>query len=418
MAFLIKLPRANNNVLLLAILACMIFMMTTRGGSEERVTTHTPESAMQDTEIRVPRRELQKIVQSAIAAQNSLKPHFNIARKIAYISRHVGTTADFKYMADNLQLENVDYFHPEEHNWYGYSELREKYLSINKNGIREKLCTEYDAIFISDSLSDGWGYLVDGPKCKNIVFIVTNRFDYGVHWKEREEFLKDFNFALNRNDDQRIRVIANNPFEYEYMKNRGVSFPGDIPPPVIRPFGYTTIEEKPEPIDAEKCIIINRVEQDTVLLNLLMKEKMGVECKIIDWKYGGPRTLSKYESIVVHLPYQVSIMKMWENLAYGILTAIPTPRFFTEICTQGECREARDVFETKKVVGEEKWTNYVEYYDKEWEQCFIQFDNWDQLKNLLESRDYQKNINACRNKMMDLRDKNLKAWKAFLDTLN
>lgn len=344
------------------------------------------------------------------------KPSFDVARKIAYVSRHVGTTADFKYMADNLQLENVEYFDCT--SWYEFKDSREKYMTIIDNGKLDQICSEYDAIFVSDLLADGWAFIVgEKPKCKNVFFVVTNRFDVGVQEHERKQWYDDVNRALNRKDDYRIRLVVNNLFELPFMENRGVSIPSKETIPIIRPFGSTTIPAKKEKVKEEPCLLIARVEQDRVLMHQLVKDNTGYDCKVLDGHYGGPKTLNRYNSIVVHLPYQVSIMKMWENLNYGILMAIPSPSFFTKICDENDCKQKADVFETKNVFDEKTWQNFVDFYLPGWEECFLQFDNWGQLQEIIEKRSFEKDINICRDKMLDMRDSNLQQWKTVLKSI-
>lgn len=341
------------------------------------------------------------------------KAAFNVAMKYAYISRHIGTTTDFKYMADNLQLENVEYF--DSNKWFGFKTSKHDYEKVIRDKIRDKICAEFDAIFISDSLADGWGFIMgEEPKCKNVVFVTTNRFDIGVQEHERKTFYDDFNRALNRKDEFRAQVLPNNLFEVPFMENRGVKVPKEATGPLIRPFGYTTIEAQKERKNREPCLIIARVDQDRTLMHNLVLEHTAFDCKVLEGHYGGPRTLSEYNSIVVHLPYQVSIMKMWENLAYGTLMAIPSPKFFSEICSEHNCGQTGDVFETKNVIGKEKWADFVDFYLPGWEKCFLQFDNWEHLKEILEKREYEDSVNFCRDKMVDMREKNLKEWKDFL----
>lgn len=426
MSLFVKIPRPKSSVLVIAI--GTIWALVILGSlAFNRDWSYYPQAAVDDEkelsntgipqtviETQVVTQVVTSTVKSTATLKAKPKATFDIARKIAYVSRHVGTTADFKYMADNLQLENVNYFDPSK--WYNFRDSKEKFMSIIENGIRDKICSEHDAVFISDALSDGWAFIKgDNPKCKNVVFVVTNRFDYCVRSGDVEEFHKDFSFALNRNDEYRLRIIVNNPFEIEYMKDRGIELPEDVDHPLIRPFGYTTIPPDSGVFEQEKCVLIARVDQDKTLMHNLVRDNTGIDCKVLNGRYGGPRTLSKYQSIVVHLPYQVSIMKMWENLAYGTLMAIPSPRLFTEICDEHSCEQTTDVFETKAVDGDH-WYEFVDFYLKGWNECFVQFDSWDELKDILESRRYQKAINTCRDMMMDMRDLNLQAWKEFLES--
>lgn len=345
------------------------------------------------------------------------KPSFDVARKIAYVSRHVGTTADFKYMADNLQLENVDYF--DSSDWLKFRDSKENYEAFVENDKIREICSQYDAIFVSDLLSDGWPFIMgEKPKCKNVHFVVTNRFDYGVRNPDRKQFSDDLTRALNRQDEYRAKLVVNNLFEVPYMESRGVKIPELDKTPLIRPFGSTTIPPNKDQVKEESCLIIARVSQDRTLLHQLVKDNTGYDCKVLEGHYGGPRTLNRYNSVVVHLPYQVSIMKMWENLNYGILMAIPSPEFFTKICNENTCGETEDVFETKKVFDDKKWKDYVDFYLPGWEDCFLQFNSWDQLKEIIQKRTFEIDINMCRDRMLDVRDVNLKMWKDVLKNIS
>ncbi|CCE93847.1 uncharacterized protein TDEL_0G04800 [Torulaspora delbrueckii] len=357
------------------------------------------------------------IWEETIDINGVLGPKFDVTKRIAYISGHIGTTTDFKYMAQHLLLENVDYY--DSRDFFDYLSSRDGYRSIVIDGTVEEICSTHDAIFISDSLADGWPFIMDGKQpCKNVVFVTTNRFDCGVHEGDREVFYQDFNYSLNRNDEYRARVIANNRFEVPYMRSKGIDVPDYHP--VIRPFGYTSvqaIEIDPNDVNAA-CLIIGRVPQDEILMNNLVDQHTTHKCKVVPYHYGGPKTLEKYESVVVHLPYQVSIMKMWENLAYGVLMLVPSPEFFTQICTENVCQQDHDAMEPKRVIGEEHWSEYLDFYLPGWGECFIQYNSWEELDNILTSKDYLKNVNTCRNKMEDLRELNLQLWKKLLTVLH
>lgn len=351
---------------------------------------------------------------SSFDSEDTLTPVFDVSKRIAYISRHSGTTVDFKYMAEHLQLENVDYYDASEA--FEVFAPAKDYREQVTSGEVEKFCMTYDAIFISDKLADGWPFIMDGEQpCQNIFFIVTNRFDVAAPEGDGyDAYIKDFNHSLNRDDEYRAKIIVNNAFEVPYMIDRGVDNPDYQP--LIRPFGFNSVSAQKVNVEDNEvpCMIIGRVDQDKILMNDLVRQYTNHECKVFKKHYGGPRTLSLYQSIVVHLPYQVSIMKMWENLAYGVLMAVPSPEFFNKICAENKCTEVKDAFETKKVVGEEIWYKYLDFYLPEWEKCFIKFDSWEELDTILTEKKYMQNINHCRDKMEDLRELGLQSWKEVL----
>lgn len=360
--------------------------------------------------------EYSEALKGKMDVKGAVSPRFDISKRIAYVSRHIGTTTDFKYMADHLLLENVDYY--DSSAWFAFVSTSDEYRSIVVDGTVEEICRTHDAVFISDSLADGWPFIMDGKQpCKNVVFVTTNRFDYGVLPVDRGAFYRDFNHSLNRDDEYRGRIIANNPFEIPYVESKGVEVPDYHP--VIRPFGYNSVDAIDiDPAEADAaCLIISRVPQDEVLLNDLVQEQTSHKCKLLPYHYGGPKTLSHYRSVVVHLPYQVSIMKMWENVAYGVLMLIPSPTFFSQICYDNFCPQGDDVFATKDIFGDEHWSEYVDFYLPGWEECFLQFDSWKHLDTILTERAYLKNVNTCRDKMEILRESNLHSWKKLLTVL-
>lgn len=340
----------------------------------------------------------------------SPKPIFNVAQKIFYFSRHYGTTTDFQFMANALQLENVTCLNPK--SYFEFFSDRNTYKSILDSGYVEQICSSYDAIFISDSLADGWAFIMNkNLKCKNLVFVITNRFDVGVRDSEKEHFAEDFAFAINRNDKYRAKVVVNNPFEVPYCKGKNVPIPEDHR--LIRPLGNTDIPVIAAIVEHVACMILGTMRQDLDLMFALVRENTGIECTKFEMFYGGPRTLSQHNSIVVHLPYQVSIMKMWENLAHGVLYAIPSPRHYKEICETHRCEDGFFVRGAIDLLGE-NWSKYSDFYLPGWERCFIQFDSWSQLSDILVKKSYLENVNFCRNKMMDLRTQELQAWKSLL----
>lgn len=338
---------------------------------------------------------------------------FDVTQKILYFSRHLGTTADFKFMARTLQLENVTYMDPSAH--YPFISGKGEYESIITSGFADDVCSKYNSIFISDSLADGWGFIMsNSPKCKNVVFVATNRFDVGVRNEDKNLWYEDINHALNRNDEYRARFVANNPFEVPYLKSKGIEINAEFP--LIRPFGDSDVPAKDQEVDTQPCLILGVKNQEHDLLYSLIKEHVGMECARLEHYYGGPRTLSQYDSIVVHWPYQVSIMKMWENLAHGVLFAVPSPELYVSTCAEFGCSDIGFVQQAILLMGD-SWPQHSDFYLPGWERCFVQFNSWEELKVILEKKDYKKSINYCRDKMMDLREEGIQAWKTLLHSM-
>lgn len=346
---------------------------------------------------------------------NNIEPYQT--KRYLYISRHVGTTGDFKYIAEKLNLIDVHYFNTL--NFMDFYISEDQYQEFEKDGLLNHFCNSYDAIFISDNLAEAWPFFKgENIVCDStIIFIVTNRYDIGIRTEDLNDFTIDFNRTINRNDSKRSRIISNNIFEYPYMQYHGISIPDDAP--MVRSFGHSNFEpiEIPQIDKYPDCIILGRTTQEQILLAGLIKSETNYECKSFTSKYGGPKSLKQYESIIIHLPYQVSTMKMWENAIEGIITAIPTPRFFDNICTENICKETSHVFKTKDVLNKDDWWKYVEFYLDEFSDCFIQFDSWNELDTLLTERSYLENVDICKKKILALEPSKIQGWKDFFKTL-
>jgi hypothetical protein len=64
---------------------------------------------------------------------------------------------------------------------------------------------------------------------------------------------------------------------------------------------------------------------------LKLFDSENVDYKIIGYHYGGPKTLAQYRGFI-DVPYQVSTMKLYENLAHGVVMLLPTVRLWCELC--------------------------------------------------------------------------------------
>ncbi|CCE63497.1 hypothetical protein TPHA_0F00100 [Tetrapisispora phaffii CBS 4417] len=330
-------------------------------------------------------------------------------KRVTFVSRHPGTKKDFGFLVDFLELKNVTY----------YTKLIEPkgespYILTNEEA--DEICETSDYIFVTDCLTDGWNFIRDRKsKCKNLHFIVSQRADFCAKKEDKNKFLKDLDFSLNREDEFRTNLIPNNIFEVPYAKFKGVNITAEYP--VIRPFGYTDMEAKT--IDNEEknppCLIAGRVKQDTDYLFKSVQEHTGYTCKKLPELYGGPKTLSQYNSIIVHLPHQVSVMKMWENIAHGVLIAIPSPSFLDVVCEGRLCNDIGDLNFSKKL-DKKNWAKYCDFYnDPKFSNCFIQYESWEELKQLLESRSYLEHINECRDIMQDRRLESLRSWRKIFE---
>jgi hypothetical protein len=186
------------------------------------------------------------------------------------------------------------------------------------------------------------------------VLELTNRFDWGVG--DKMSYASLFQRLATH---PRFHVVANNPYEEYYIRNGfNVTFSRLR---VLRPSGITFLSEKVYPqknIRLGTNSILHNIkkelpknETDAVVYKLafLMEgrndsafekwsskriidlfDENKVKFHFIPFYYGGPKTLTKYRAFI-DVPYQFSTMKLYENLAHGVVMLIPTARLCTEL---------------------------------------------------------------------------------------
>lgn len=336
---------------------------------------------------------------------------FNLAKKIAFISRDPTATLDFIFMAESLQLERVDYYNPTP--WFSDTGRRDHYKAILNDGTLEKICSTYELVFVAGSIPDGWGLIMEeGPLCGNVVFLVSQRIDADLDDDQRSGFLADLNWAVSREDRFKAHVVANNNYDVAYMRKMGIKLTLDIFT-LIRPLGHSAGRGSHLSAKESVCLLAGS-HADNDLMGRLISENTDYECTAVD-RHAGARTLSMYNAPVVFLPAKMTNLVLWENLMYGVVVLVPTPRFLVEILDKNNYNGAGDIVEAKEFL-EAGWELYNDAYMPHWEYCFRRFDSWNELRAMILNRDRAPIINQCRDKMLEHRVENLKDWKKFLMT--
>ncbi|KAI9324993.1 hypothetical protein BDR26DRAFT_231140 [Obelidium mucronatum] len=211
------------------------------------------------------------------------------------------------------------------------------------SGYIAKLCNASDIIIIADTVPDGRAILLSllEPseslnRCKsNIVIEMTNRYDWMVPDRQvYHEMLRRI-FKLN---PKNLFWTANNPFEGPFMH---ANVGGEVFPKVrlLRPLGAWNVDVENShmthgmPLNQETNISTQNM---LAMVKNVEKVNRPIVGDLVDYycmpvaklpkKYGGPAGLLKYKGFI-DFPYQVSVMKFYENIAFGVPQVLPTPRF-------------------------------------------------------------------------------------------
>ncbi|KAJ3217136.1 hypothetical protein HK099_005592 [Clydaea vesicula] len=232
---------------------------------------------------------------------------------------------------------------------------------------------------------------------KKLIMLTTNRFDFGLDGTDKADYYALIG-RLNANQPKRVIWVQNNPWENRYMLLK--MGPNTVPKPLlVRPFGFSSLQvtnSLPYNAASSACMyshpFIEKFHEKAA--------KAGVNLVKLGWQYGGPTVLSKFK-VFVDLPYQTSTMKMYENMAHGVVTMVPTPRFIREnLIPDTATVNFVNLYDTLKV-GDD-WFKYIEYFNDDFKEYFpYQFDSLEDLKFKIENF----------NDTFNIREKLPLAWK-------
>ncbi|KAI9350220.1 hypothetical protein BDR26DRAFT_578954 [Obelidium mucronatum] len=231
----------------------------------------------------------------------------------------------------NVQL---DFFNPKQITGYGMSGKRAKYLI--RNGHVDFICGLYNVIVIGDTIPHGRAVMQSllerdpAKRCKSKIIVeMTNRFDWDIKDKDAYyRMMRDLAYRSDKDLKGKIYFVANNNVEQAYMELKiGYRFPQSIR--VLRPIGIAKDHEYPEDLENPDFSNFAGRTHDTTQIFDAMKLKHNIPITIFPFnhKYGGPKNLLRFKGFI-DIPYQYSVMKFYENIAYGVPTFVPTPFFY------------------------------------------------------------------------------------------
>lgn len=320
-------------------------------------------------------------------------------KKILYVSRHEGTFSNFCYIAKYLGF-NVTSLIPK----YSYSGRPNCFYKDKCRSFVKVKCSEFDYIIISDIIPDSYIFLIN--KCnKKIILEITNRFDWDV--KAKTNYYNFFSRAIKKKN---ITVIENNPFEVYHACMKNIFIQKYY---LIRPIGYppnNILKREHKEYHDIVAIILNHIQNKNKLRVEL--KKLNIPFKCLPKKYGGPLILSTYKAIIF-LPYQVSIMKMMENFRYGVPMIIPSEKLLRKLIKSSYSFCSREIFKIPNGVRK-----YVEFYNDEFRDLFIYFDNFKEIPDIIQNTDFKALREKEKEFMRNYEKKAIKIWEEVLDIQN
>ncbi|PNH01662.1 hypothetical protein TSOC_012436 [Tetrabaena socialis] len=301
--------------------------------------------------------------------------------RVGYFTRHTGTLWDWMAVAEHLGL-NWERRNPHRYAKYGMSGVEADEL-WRRNG--SEMCQpSYDVVVYCDTVVDARPALQGGCAAP-MVLQATNRFDWKV--KDLAAYMQLMNGTAAASSQ--VWWITNSPYEALYMSWQGLVLPPERHL-MLRPVGATVLPAPTLPPDraGRFAVVIkgNRRKHPDRDVLLPQLRRLGVEglVEVYDRQYGGAGALAQHRG-VLHLPYQVSIMAMYETLAAGGLFIVPSPPFFRTLCQRYRFgQQFVPLFARAKNQGL-NWTEYVEWYHPDFGEALVYFRDWEHLVQLLQT---------------------------------
>ncbi|KAJ3242325.1 hypothetical protein HDU81_005078 [Chytriomyces hyalinus] len=247
------------------------------------------------------------------------------------------------------------------------------------DGFVQVVCASADVIIISDTLPDARPLLQSllrpnpAERCSSqIVVELTNRFDWGIaDFDEYHQLIWQLHHAKPAN----LHWVANNAFEAKVMADDTLANPEFR---IFRPSGFSDVPPNVVSPQEKQMALMRELDNSEVLATM---RELQIPFNRVVGHYGGPHTLKQYRAYI-EFPYQVSTMKLYENLAAGVVMLIPSHSFFKELVEKRI--HAFGPWEMLRRMGP-NWHEYMDYYVPELSPYIYYFNSFDHLREILTS---------------------------------
>jgi len=322
--------------------------------------------------------------------------------KTLHLTSHSGTRRNveniFNYlnMTSDLVTENSVYT--------GFYINKEQANDIWLHYQNENKINEYKCLFFTDTSMTARPFLQNMSHHNFFIIIyITNRFDWGFFGNKDEDYLNLYS-EMSKHD--RVVFCSDNNYDQYYAKVHSIQFLFDKCIN-LTPF----LSEKIHFPEKKHFFIYNRGTKIEFYENELNKRNILFDIFGENYKkYRDSDEICEYKGFI-HLPYQVNIQSLWENLGFYIIYFIPSKKFIKElILTQSwyywEEKERSQFIEES--------IDLSEWYIDENACLFEYFDSWDHLElksNKITQEYLIEKKQTIKNFMTNNNEKNLLKWK-------
>lgn len=309
--------------------------------------------------------------------------------KILHMSFHLGCVKDFEEVARELSLDVTSWyilaadlprthFDGESTGNHVYNITHERARKVWEK--HKNYFDQFDAIITSDTaplsrifLQNGWS--------KPLIIWICNRFDYYDGASLDGDFPDNEYYDLFRKakHQSNVKIVGYTAYEHYYAQDKGVDTGSFIIKPVgtiedtLRGDGKSFISE--EVCQEETLFVYPRMNEDEMRYTQDQCSRFNIPT--YSGVYNGPQDLKKFKGIL-YFPYAWSNLALFENIQQGLVHFVPSEKFIKE--------------QVGKEVPIKYFTlsnfNLVEWYNQEYRDLFVYFDSWSELKEKMQTTDY------------------------------
>jgi hypothetical protein len=327
------------------------------------------------------------------------------APRVLHLTFHKGCANEFAGVAEKLGL-NLDtwiiqtlppgFFDGQSYGdvLYNFGEERaQRIWDLHK----EKFLS-YDVIVTSDIAPLSRIFLQNNFS-KPLIIWICNRFDYydapslDCDFPDKK-YYELFSLAGRMPN---VRIVAYTEFEHAYAKLKGIDT-GDltITPCGLgldKPFYYDSIPDRI--VKKDNFFIPNYYNDNRRVADY---KRLFIPC--YNGPYNGARDLEGFKA-VIHLPYAVSNLALFQYFAVGLPVLVPSYNFQKELITKNK-NSFHDL--------DKNSLSFAEWYNPKYKDAFIYFNSWRDLKYKTQTIDYEKYRPAILNLSREIQKENLNKW--------
>jgi len=229
---------------------------------------------------------------------------------------------------------------------------------------------------------------------KPIILHAPIRYDFPIHGSP-ELLTKWNNWIKETVASGRLKLLGNSKYECEYMRITGGHNPKHIP---------SLCEYFPKRDKRNRNGFV-LYEQGNSLKKFVPEIKDRNEGLPHGWEW--PQ-IHNFKA-VIHLPYQVSTMSVFEHYTANIPMIFPSPKFLADMYFCGKWKVLGQVATSKRITKsilpiqgdidpnnynsretvEQLWLKNADFYDREWMREILYFDNMEELKHICNTTDFE-----------------------------